>query len=203
MNYDEKAATWDSEKRMLRAKFIADELSKKIETNKTLSALEFGCGTGLISFNLSEKFKEITLVDTSKGMIDVVNSKIKSNQIKNMVAYRLDITNQDILTSKYDIIYTSMVLHHILDIEKILKSLYNLLNNNGSLFIIDLDEDDGSFHKEEKDFVGHNGFNQSKLIDIMKNIGFNDINSYNFYNDIRIVENKDITYTLFLMNGSK
>ena len=32
--------------------------------------MEFGCGTALLSFQLKNYFEEISLVDTSEGMID-------------------------------------------------------------------------------------------------------------------------------------
>ena len=54
--------------------------------------MEFGCGTGLISFNLTDSFKNITLVDSSKNMIDILNDKIEKYNIQNMKAYKSDIT---------------------------------------------------------------------------------------------------------------
>lgn len=203
MDYDNKALSWDSEKRINRAKIIAEEILKRIEIKESFNALEFGCGTGLISFNLYKSFKEITLVDTSKGMIDVLNSKIEKNNIKNMTAYQLDINDQQIIEEKYDVIYTSMVLHHIKDTKRVLMGLINLLNKNGYLCIIDLDEEDGSFHSNEKDFDGHNGFNQESLIGILRRLGINDVNSSNFYSDKKGIEGREIDYKLFIMIGKK
>ncbi len=73
MSFDKYAITWDTEKRVNRAKIIAEEISKTIQIKKRYNALEFGCGTGLVSFNLYDKFESITLVDISKGMIDMLN----------------------------------------------------------------------------------------------------------------------------------
>lgn len=85
MNFDEKSVTWDNEKRMNRAKIVAEEISKAVSITKANTAMEFGCGTGQVSFNLQDKFKKIVLVDTSKGMIEILNSKIQENGIKNMM----------------------------------------------------------------------------------------------------------------------
>ncbi|ETI97577.1 MAG: Methyltransferase type 12, partial [Leuconostoc sp. DORA_2] len=144
MDFDIQSITWDDERRKNRAKLIAQEISKSIHIEKQYTALEFGCGTGLISFCLNDKFEMITLVDTSKGMVDVLNSKINEFEIDNMKAYQIDINESNILPeNSYDVIYTSMALHHIIDTETTIKNLYKLLKSDGYLCIIDLDEEDG------------------------------------------------------------
>ncbi len=203
MNFDNEALTWDDEKRVSRAKVISQEIVKAIEIKKSYSALEFGCGTGLISFNIHDRFHSVTLVDNSRGMISILNSKIEDNKIQNMEAYCTDINNEGILTGTYDVIYTSMALHHIQDTEKTLKSLFELLNKDGFLCIVDLDEEDGSFHGVEKDFTGHNGFNQLDLTNLLYKVGFEEIESKIIYRDKKTVGNELVDYSLFLMKGRK
>jgi ubiquinone/menaquinone biosynthesis C-methylase UbiE len=96
-----------------------------------------------------------------------------------------------------------MALHHIIDIETALRSLYKLLKNEGYLCIIELVEDDGSFHKSDKEFKGHNGFNTDKLKEILEKIGFTHVTANTFYNDHKIVEDSKIDYSLFIMVGRK
>ncbi|APF22531.1 class I SAM-dependent methyltransferase [Clostridium butyricum] len=204
MNFDVQSITWDDERRKNRAKLIAEEISKSIQIEKQYTALEFGCGTGLISFCLNDKFEMITLVDTSKGMVDVLNSKIKAFEIDNMKVYQIDINENHILPEhSCDVIYTSMALHHIIDTKATIKNLYRLLKLNGYLCIVDLDEEDGSFHKEERDFNGHNGFNQNVLKNILLQIGFKEVDTNTFYEDLKVVEEMNVKYSLFLMIGKK
>lgn len=204
MDFDIQSITWDDERRKNRAKLIAQEISKSIQIEKQYTALEFGCGTGLISFCLNDKFEMITLVDTSKGMVDVLNSKINEFEIDNMKAYQIDINESNILPeNSYDVIYTSMALHHIVDTETTIKNLYKLLKSDGYLCIIDLDEEDGSFHKEEKDFNGHNGFNQNVLKNVLLEIGFKEVETNTFYEGLKVVEEMKVKYSLFLMIGKK
>ena len=189
MNFDIEATVWDNETRIKRAKLIADQISQRIEIPKEHSALEFGSGTGLISFNLQDKLKDITCIDLSQGMIDVVNAKITQYQVENMMAYQYDVNHQDRpLLAQYNLIYTSMALHHVVDIELTLRSLYSLLERNGQICIVDLDEEDGSFHKSEEGFQGHNGFNQGKLKQIIEAVGFTEVESHTFYHDQKIVD---------------
>ena len=203
MSFDQYAKNWDTDKRINRAKIIANEIGNSIDTDENYSAMEFGCGTGLISFNLYDKFKKITLIDSSKGMIDILNSKINKYKIDNMITNHLDISNENSLDEKFDIIYNSMVLHHIHNTTAIINKFYQLLNNDGYLCIVDLNEEDGSFHKEYPDFDGHNGFNQEELKRILVSDGFDDIESNTFFYDEKVVEGKKINYSLFLIKARK
>jgi ubiquinone/menaquinone biosynthesis C-methylase UbiE len=201
MSFDNDSRTWDTNIRINRAEVVAKEISKSIDIDKNYTAMEFGCGTGLVSFNLYEKFKSIALVDSSQGMIEILNSKIERSKVSNMTSYHLDITNKDSLDMKFDVIYTSMVLHHIDDIKATVKKLYELLNKDGYLCIVDLDEEDGSFHKNNLDFHGHNGFNQDYLRAILISCGFKDVESNTFFYDEKPIGSEGVKYSLFLMKG--
>ena len=113
MNFNEKAQNWDTEERMMRAHLISKEIEKAIAGETYHNALEFGCGTGLVSFNLLLVIREMTLVDSSKEMIHIVKNKIKNCAIHNMSALELDIVKDDQLPAQYDLIYSSLSLIHI------------------------------------------------------------------------------------------
>lgn len=103
----------------------------------------------------------------------------------------------------YDVIYNSMVLHHIHDTKAIIENFYHLLNKDGYLCIVDLDEEDGSFHKEYPEFDGHNGFNQNDLKYILISAGFKDIEANIFLSDEKIIDGKKIKYSFFMMKARK
>lgn len=200
MSFDDYARNWDTDKRINRARIIANEIEKVIQGSKEVSAMEFGCGTGLISFNLYDKLKKITLIDSSKGMIDILNSKIKRYKVKNMITKCQDILNE---VDRFDIIYNSMVLHHINNTEEIIKKFYELLNNDGYLIIVDLNKEDGKFHKEYPDFNGHNGFEQEELQDVLRRVGFKNVGSKTIYYDTKIIDGECVDYSLFLIEARK
>ncbi|QLY78447.1 class I SAM-dependent methyltransferase [Clostridium intestinale] len=202
MFFDDYAKKWDTDRRINRAKIISDEIANSIDINKGCSAMEFGCGTGLISFNLVEKFENITLIDSSRGMIDVVKEKIEKYEVDNMKPYALDIFDEEIIET-FDVIYTSMVLHHIQDISGLANKFYALLNDGGQVIIVDLDKEDGSFHKNEPGFNGHNGFDQEKLKKIFLEAGFKAVESNTFFYDEKKIEGKNIKYSLFIMKAKK
>lgn len=202
MYFDNIAKEWDTPRRIKRAKIISEEMLSNLNGLDRKNVMEFGCGTGLISFNLVDKMENITLIDSSEEMIDIVNKKICNLGLKNINSKCCDINNVSI-KEKYDIIYSSMALHHIVDVKNLINKLYNLINEDGALCIVDLNEEDGRFHKNEKDFNGHNGFNQKWLRDIIKEVGFKSVTSYTFYNGMKNIDDEVVEYSLFILLAVK
>jgi 2-polyprenyl-3-methyl-5-hydroxy-6-metoxy-1,4-benzoquinol methylase len=207
MNFNEYASTWDTQKRLKRAEQIAYEISKElhkvVKDTKECIALEFGCGTGLVSFNLQSEFKKINLVDNSSEMIEVLKNKINHYQINNMVPYCLDLTREETIFEKIDIIFHSMVLHHIENVEEITRKFFNLIQKNGYMVIVDLNPEDGRFHYKYPNFNGHNGFEQDELKRTLEKVGFRNITSHTFYHDKKSIGEDVMEYSLFIMVGQK
>lgn len=152
-----KAAGWDQNPvNVERSKTIASQIRNFIPLNNKMTALEFGAGTGLVSFFLAGELKEITMMDNSSGMVEVMKKKIIDSNSKNLKAVEFDLDNNNYTGEKFDLIFTQMALHHVADIESIVKKFTTLLNPGGYLAIADLYKEDGTFHGEG--FHGHNGF---------------------------------------------
>ncbi len=182
---------------------VAEKINEIVGDKKDISVMEYGCATGLISFNLCDKFRKLTLMDSEEEMLDVVKEKIETYQTSNIFPVLIDLTQESYTQEKFDLIFTSMTLHHILDIENIIKIFYDLLNENGILCIIDLDKEDGSFHINEKNFKGHNGFEHREIEDTLKSVGFSNIKSETFFQGQKVYEEKKISYSMFYAVGQK
>jgi len=173
--FDLKAAGWDLNPMHLeRAEAISGQILKKIPLKTWMSALEFGAGTGLTSFIIKDHFKEIIMMDSSSEMVKVMTEKIEAVQAKNLKAIYFDLEKNDWHNGKFDLIMSQMVLHHVDDIESIIKKFYVMLNPGGYLAVADLYPEDGSFHGEG--FTGHNGFDILELSELVRKNGFSDIN---------------------------
>ena len=102
-----------------------------------LNILDFGCGVGESCLYIRNIFPQthITGIDTSDFSI---NSCKKLN-IVNSFFYSLDLSKDDNLTEKYDLIFAACVFHHIepKKREKVLKKLISALNKNGKLYIFE------------------------------------------------------------------
>lgn len=178
--FDHKAAEWDKNRMYHeRAAAVAEEIRKVIPLSRDWRALEFGPGTGLLSLLLKDQLKEITLIDSSAGMVKVMNEKISAEGVGNLRVLHLDLEHEDPGDEKYDLIYNLMVLHHVSDVEKILGKFRNMLKPGGYLAVADLCSEDGSFHGGG--FTGHRGFEPAKLSAMLQERGFADISHRKAY----------------------
>src|SRR5512145_863631 len=142
-NFDERAKDWDSDpKKVERARVVADAIRRAIPLSRQMKALEYGCGTGLLSFALQSELGQITLADTSQGMLNVLSDKIARAGVTNMHPVRLDLASDPLPPERYDLTYSLMTLHHIDDTEDILNKFHSLLQPDGILMVADLDKED-------------------------------------------------------------
>ena len=194
---------YDTEDRVERSKMFADEFSKYIIDSKNKTAIEFGCGTGLVGLELINYFKSFIFIDSSSNMINYVEQKLANSCKGKAQAICLDLSKTFLINLSVDYIFSSLVLHHINDTELILTNLFNLLNKNGKLLIIDVDTDGGNFHAHRTDFEGHNGYEHSYLVDLCKSVGFSDVKIKTFYYSYRIVDDIEKTFSFFIMCAMK
>jgi len=201
--FDIKAGEWDKNPMHWdRSEAVAKEIVSLIPLNKEMSALEYGAGTGITSFLLRDYLKEITLMDNSSEMIKVINEKIKASKVKNLRTLNFNLESDEYKEKKFDLIFTQMVLHHVVDIENIINKFHLLLNPGGFLVIADLYEEDGSFHGEG--FTGHNGFNIDKLSDILRKKSFMNVSDKTcFIIDRKISETESKQFKVFIMTAQR
>jgi len=193
-NFNERAKNWDVESKIERGNAIAKSIKTNIKLNKNMNVLDFGCGTGLLIFPLIEKVGAIHGIDLSPNMLDILKEKGKN--YKNLTT---ELTGIFEITSTFDLIMSSMVMHHIENITKLAKKLYDSLNPHGMVAIADLMKEDGSFH-DSLDGVYALGFSNEFLEKIFKEAGFKEIK---VVENIFIMEKNDKKYPLFLLVGKK
>lgn len=202
-NFDERAKDWDSDpKKVERARVVADAIRKAVSLSTDMNALEIGCGTGLLSFALQEDLGQITLADTSQGMLDVLSEKIASSGVTNMHPSRLDLSTDPLPAEKYHVTYSLMVLHHIHDAKGILSKFYDVLEPKGYLLVADLDKEDGSFHTDGSTDV-HLGFDQSELQKWVEDAGFGNVQFSPAYEIRKEIDGKEKVFPVFLMVAQK
>ncbi len=199
MSFDDAALHWDTPERIERANKLAASILHTVGDAPKDTALEFGCGTGLLSFALREHFQHIDCVDASEGMLYVLRQKIETADASNIVASDSGLLAQKEYAGAFDVIYSSMVFHHITDVEAQLRTLSPLLKPNGLLITIDLDKEDGSFHRAEPDFNGHNGFDRTTFAGWMQGCSFSDVQFKTAYAG----KKGGLPYSLFLCRGRK
>ena len=196
--FDARAREWDKDKlHMDRAVAIAAELEKMIPLNRSMKALEYGAGTGILSFLLKDRFSEITLMDNSSEMIKVCAEKTEFYQTNHILPIWFDLEHKD-YDDHFDIIYNQMVLHHVNGYESIIGTFYSMLNPGGYLAIADLYTEDGSFHGP--DVQVHLGFDPENLAHLLGQIGFRNID---FKPCFEVTRESGIKYPVFLLVAQK
>lgn len=193
--FNNKAQNWDNNSiHWERSEAIAKGLLDLIPVNKKMKALEYGAGTGILSFLLADNFSDITLMDNSEEMVKVMQNKVTESPSNNLKPLFWDLVQNDYDKSKFDCIYSQMVLHHIPDTENILNKWQKMLNPGGYLAIADLFSEDGSFHQMDKSV--HSGFDPKKLSLMLQSSGFNEVK----YKTCYIMKRANgRSYPLFLM----
>lgn len=203
--FDIKAAEWDKNPMHWdRSEAIAKEIIKLIPLNTEMTALEYGAGTGILSFLLKDYLKEVILMDNSSEMMKIMNEKIQTAKVKNLKALNFDLEYSVYEEGKFDLIFTQMVLHHVQDIDNIVEKFYNMLKPEGYLAIADLYPEDGSFHGEG--FTGHKGFDTEILSDLIRKQGFTNISKRQCYiinRKISDTESKQFGVFLLISNRNK
>jgi ubiquinone/menaquinone biosynthesis C-methylase UbiE len=201
--FDKAASAWDDEpSRVALARGVSSAIIKNIPLTKGMKALEYGCGTGLVTLNIAPYVNKIMAIDASEGMLSVLREKIKKFGVKNVIATPLDMTMTGPLDDRFDLIYTSMTLHHIKDITGILKTFCQMLNPGGFMAIADLDLEDGSFHGKGAPAPAHNGFDRNEIIGILKSLGLKNLKAGTAHEMQRVsADGKPRLYPIFLVTG--
>ncbi len=174
-DFDKGAATWDEEpKRVALANDIGQAIIQNLPLTDSMDVLDFGCGTGLLTFHLQPLVRSVTGVDSSGGMLDVLTAKAAKLQVKNVRTQFRDLEKGDVLSGSYHLIVSSMTLHHIREIAPLLRALHEIIVPSGSIALADLDPDDGQFHADNTG-VFHNGVERAWLQQQLEDAGFVDV----------------------------
>jgi ubiquinone/menaquinone biosynthesis C-methylase UbiE len=202
-NFDEQAKDWDSDPmKVERARAVADAIRAAVDIRPGMTVLEYGCGTGLLSFFLKDDFTSITLADTSKGMLEVLSEKIKAAKAAHMHPVQLDLARDPLPVQKFDLTYSLMVLHHIPDPDLVLRKFHQVLQPGGWLVVADLDQEDGSFHTDGSTDV-HLGFAREELRKRVEAAGFTEVHFSTAYEIEKMIDNEQKTFPLFLMTAKR
>jgi 2-methylcitrate dehydratase PrpD/SAM-dependent methyltransferase len=201
-DFDARAATWDDDPaKVERAQAVADAIVRHVPLAASMRALEYGAGTGLVSFMLRDRLGEVTLADLSDGMIAVAAAKIAAAGDGAMRAAKLDLLADPLPQPPPDIIYSAMTLHHIPDTDAILRRFGDALAKDGYLCIADLDREDGSFHGPEVDV--HHGFDRAALGAKARAAGFASVEFSTAHVMTKDVGGTPTPFPIFLMVARK
>ena len=174
-DFNAKASTWDEEpRRVLLARDITAAILVEIPLTPFMKAMDYGCGSGLVTLGIQPYVGSIVGADSSHGMLDVLKRKIQEQGLSNVSTRLMDLEAHETLEGDFDLIVSSMTMHHVIDVKSLVSDFVRALNPGGWLAIADLEAEDGSFH-DDLTGVLHHGFEQKYLQDILTEKGCVDV----------------------------
>lgn len=194
--FEMMAKQYDNEERVMIAKISSSAMKEYTKEWKDKDAIDFGCGTGLIGLDLIQDFKSVLFIDSSQGMIDVTKAKIETLKHRNASTMCFDLEEGLPKDLHSDVLVMAQVLLHIPNTKEILERFYEILNEEGTLLLVD-------FVKNEdisSDMV-HNGFDLEELRSVLERIGFTKIEYKAIYEGKNIFMKQDAT--MFILQAKK
>lgn len=173
-DFDAAAANWDQEPRRVKlAQDVVAAVRREIPLNDGMTALDYGCGSGLVTLGLHPFVAKITGADSSRGMLEVLDRKVREQGLDNVETKLVDLEQQR-LEGSYDLITSSMTMHHVKDVPALVASLVPALKSGGWLALADLESEDGRFHDDPAGVL-HHGFAREFLVEQFTKNGLADV----------------------------
>lgn len=166
--FDEAAKTWDKKQSSIDSSNASvEDLLKNIKLKNNAKILDYGCGTGFIGFALKNETNSVIGMDYSDGMVEQFNKKAKEFELTNIKAIKHNMNEEELPKNEFDLIISSMTMHHIKDTNMFFRKCKEALRNDGIICINDLDKEDGTFHaKHKNDGVEHFGYTKEELFEL-------------------------------------
>lgn len=161
--FDRIAAEWDEDpRRTAMARAVAQAMIAAVQPQGGERALEVGAGTGLVTALLAPRLREVVAADNSAGMLAVLERKCAALGLANVRVQACDLA-RELPAGPFDLVFSSMTLHHIKDVAGLFVRLADVLAPGGRVALADLDAEDGSFHSSDAEGIAHHGFARADI----------------------------------------
>ncbi len=204
--FDQAAASWDANPhRIALMRAVGEAILREAQPTAAMKVLDYGCGTGLVGLFLLPHVGHVTGADSSTGMLEVLREKIRRGGLAQMEARCLDLECDPVPPERYHRIVVCMAMHHIADVDRILRAFYEMLHPGGLLCIADLDTEPGVFHDSEQAAgVHHHGFDRAEFKARLVRSGFREPRDVTAHTILKPVQSGDLReFPVFLIVGSR
>ena len=187
--FDQAAATWDANPgRVALARGVVEAIRRAVPLHPAMQAMDFGAGTGLVTLGLLPYVGTITAVDASREMLKILETKVQTLRSHQVRTFWRELADSSWPETRFDLIASSMVLHHIADVPQLFPQLRARLAPGGWIALADLDAEDGSFHADPTG-VYHHGFDRAEVCGWLSDAGFAEAAAREAYRVVRSSDN--------------
>lgn len=174
-DFDRAAPGWERDAARLKMTgALADAVIARLKWGPDLVAMDYGAGTGLVTLRIRPLVGRVLAVDTSPGMLAVLEEKVAAARLPNIAVRLWDVEKDPLPDERFDIIISTMTFHHLRDIPAALGRFHDLLRPGGRMAVADLDTEAGDFHADPAG-VWHFGFDRTELKGQFEAAGFSDV----------------------------
>ena len=174
-DFDSRAAQWDNlPRRVALAKAVVEAIIQEADPQSTMRMLDYGAGTGLVTLGLLPLVKETIAVDSSRGMLEQLETKAREAGITNLQTCFIDLDSEWHLPKGIDLLVSSMTMHHVPEPAPLFVHFKECMNPGALLCVADLDQEDGSFH-DDATGIPHRGFSVEEMEGYFEKAGFSEV----------------------------
>jgi 2-polyprenyl-3-methyl-5-hydroxy-6-metoxy-1,4-benzoquinol methylase len=203
-DFDKEAATWDDNPgRVTLMGKVTEALMERVAIDCKTSVLDYGAGTGLVTLALAGRAGSVCAADGSEGMLTKLRIKADAAGLPHVTTLLLDLECQPPPKERFDLVVSTMTLHHIADAKGVVSKLAALLVSGGRLAIADLDCDGGEFHSDPTG-VYHSGFDRGEINRYFRGAGLVDVSDSTAHAFMKEVVGKGLRpFSVFLVTGRR
>jgi ubiquinone/menaquinone biosynthesis C-methylase UbiE len=202
-DFDKSAKDWETDpSRLKMTGALADAVVARLEWGPDLAAMDYGAGTGLVTLRIQPLVGRVLAVDTSPGMLAVLEAKLAAAGLRNVGLRLWDVEKDPPLEDRFDVIVSTMTFHHLRDIPAAVRRFHELLRPGGQIAVADLDTEVGDFHADPAG-VWHFGFDRAELAGHFEAAGFSRVRAGTAYRLERPVAGGELKeFSLFLISAA-
>lgn len=123
--YDEREKFWDT--------FEKDTLKPYIKDLSGLDVLDAGAGTGRISIRLYNAGANVTALDISPEMLELLKKKEP-----NIKCIEADMEAMPFEDEEFDMVFSSLAIIHLKKIDRFLDECYRVLKDGGKMVLVNI-----------------------------------------------------------------